>query len=285
MVLPTPKLTGAIAFQGALGAYSHIACMEAVPDWNPLPCASFEDAFEAVEREDADLAMIPIENSQAGRVADIHLLLPQSDLHIVGEHFHRVRHCVLGLPDAKIEDVEFARSHPQALAQCRARLRGLKIAPLAHSDTANAAKQVVADGDPKVAAIASKLAGEVYGLKTLIEHAEDIDHNTTRFVILAREPITPNPVDGAIMTTLVFQVRNVPAALFKALGGFATNGVNMTKLESYQRGGSFSASEFFTDIEGHPSDRNVALAMEELNFHTRWVRILGSYTQQRGRGV
>lgn len=273
-----------IAFQGAPGAYSNIACVDAYPDWQALPCVTFEDAFAQVENGTADRAMIPIENSQAGRVADIHFILPESHLTIVGEHFVRVNHCLLGQPGATLSDITCAMSHPQALGQCRKYLRDHAITPVAHSDTADAAKTLATSGHADQAAIASKLAAEIYGLKVIEQDIEDAGHNTTRFVVLSRDPLDPDPADGPIMTTLMFEVKNVPAALYKALGGFATNGVNLTKLESYQTDGSFNATQFFADIDGHPNDIAVERAMDELRFHTKWVRLFGSYTRQRQRG-
>ncbi|GGI77406.1 prephenate dehydratase [Polymorphobacter multimanifer] len=270
----------AVAFQGAPGADSHQAVREAVPGRPALPCVAFEDAMEAVQTGRAGRAVIPIENSLHGRVADVHFLLPEAGLHIVGEHFVRVRHCLLGL--GTLAEVRAAQSHPQALGQCRQRLRGWGIEPIGYFDTAGAAAAVADVGDLSRGAVASKLAAELYGLNVLGEGIEDADHNTTRFVILAREP---EPVaDGVpVMTSFLFQTRNVPASLFKALGGFATNGVNMTKLESYLRDGSFSAAEFYADIEGAPADVGVALALEELAFHTKWVKLLGTYPRARAR--
>lgn len=270
----------AVAFQGAPGAYSHQAVREAFPGAPALPCAAFEDAIEAVQTGRAGRAVIPIENSLHGRVADVHFLLPEAGLHIVGEHFVRVRHCLLGL--GTLADLKVAQSHPQALGQCRLRLRGWGIEPIGYFDTAGAAAAVADAGDVARGAVASKLAGELYALNVLGEGIEDADHNTTRFVVLAREAL---PVaDGVpVMTSFLFQTRNVPASLYKALGGFATNGVNMTKLESYLRGGSFSAAEFYADIEGAPADPGVALAMEELAFHTRWVKVIGTYPRARLR--
>jgi prephenate dehydratase len=273
-----------IAFQGAPGAYSNIACVEAFPDWQAIPCVTFEDAFAAVENGSAERAMIPIENSQAGRVADIHFILPESHLTIIGEHFVRVNHCLMGQPGATLSDITSVMSHPQALGQCRKYLRAHGIAPVAHSDTADAARTLATSGRKDQAAIASKLAAEIYGLNIIEEDIEDAGHNTTRFVILSRDPAEPDPAGGPIMTTLMFEVKNVPAALYKALGGFATNGVNMTKLESYQTDGSFNATQFFADIDGHPTDPAVERAMDELRFHTKWVRLFGSYTRKRQRG-
>jgi prephenate dehydratase len=276
----------AIAFQGAPGAYSHLATLEVDAQAHALPCYAFEDAFDAVEQERAGRAVIPIENSQAGRVADIHFLLPQSRLHIIGEHFLRVRHCLLGLPGRSLQGITQALSHSQALSQCRGRLRSLGLRPVAYADTAAAAAWLAEAQDPQVGAIASSLAGALYGLDILAQDIEDVSHNTTRFVILAKAPLsleTLKALGGPLMTSLSFEVRNVPAALFKALGGFATNGVNMTKLESYQREGSFTASEFYADIEGSPHEPAVARALDELAYHSKWVRLLGTYPQAKSR--
>ncbi len=273
----------AVAFQGAPGAYSHQAVREAFPDALPLPCFAFDDALAAVSAGAADCAVIPIENSLHGRVADIHFLLPESGLSITGEHFVRVRHCLLGVRGAAREGVTTAVSHPQALGQCRKRLREWHIAPEAFADTAAAAALVAADGDPTRAAVASRLAAELYGLDVLAGGIEDEAHNTTRFVVLARTARPPQP-GVPVMTSLLFEVRSVPAALFKALGGFATNGVNLTKLESYLKGGAFAAAEFYADIEGDPADPAVARALDELRYHSEWVRVLGTYPQARSRG-
>jgi prephenate dehydratase len=273
----------AVAFQGAPGAYSHQAVREVFPDGLPVPCFSFEDALDAVAAGRVGRAVIPIENSLHGRVADMHFLLPESGLHIVGEHFVRVRHCLLVLPGAG-EPAEVL-SHPQALGQCRHYLRGRGIKPVAYPDTAAAAAAVADMGDPRVGAIASALAGELYGLVPRAEGIEDESHNTTRFVVLASEPVALPRDQPGLMTTFTFEVKNIPAALYKALGGFATNGVNMTKLESYQRGASFAATEFYADIDGHPDDPPVRRALEELEFHTKWVRLLGTYPQARRRGL
>lgn len=268
-----------IAFQGAPGANSHIAIMEAFPDALPLPCFSFEDAIDAVRDGVVERAMIPIENSLHGRVADMHFLLPESGLSIVGEHFLHIRHCLMGRKDVQIRE---AMSHTQALGQCRHWLRAQGIKPIAYPDTAAAAAAVAELGQDEVAAIAPALAAELYGLDLLAEGIADSDDNTTRFVVLARDPLPDFP-EGPVMTTFIFEVKNIPAALYKALGGFATNGVNMTKLESYQRGASFAATEFFADIEGKPDDPPVRRALEELVFHTKWVRLLGTYRQARPR--
>ena len=273
----------AVAFQGAPGANSHIAAKTAFPDCLPLPCFGFEDALDAVSEGRADCAMIPIENSLHGRVADIHFLLPESGLTITGEHFMPIRYCLLGL-DADATIVE-AMSHPQALGQCRRWLRERNIKPVAYPDTAGAAAEVAELGRADVGAIAPLLSADLYGLEVIATGLEDSDDNTTRFVILARGAAAAAAGPGPMMTTLIFEVKNVPAALYKAMGGFATNGVNMTKLESYQRGASFAATEFYADIEGHPDDPAVARALEELRFHTKWVRLLGTYPQARARGI
>lgn len=273
----------AIAFQGAPGAYSHLATLAVAPDGLPLPCFSFEDAFEAVETGRAGRAVIPIENSLAGRVADVHVLLPASDLRIIGEHFLRIEHCLLAPPGVSKAQIRQAISHTQALGQTRQRLRDWGIQPVHYADTAAAAALVAEGGDLAMAAIASRLAAECYGLDVLAENIEDVDHNTTRFVILSRTPLDPLPSEEPMMTSFSFEVRSIPAALFKALGGFATNGINMTKLESYQRNGSFTVSEFYADIEGAPDDPAVQRAMDELHYHTKWVKILGSYPQAKIR--
>jgi prephenate dehydratase len=270
----------AVAFQGAPGANSHIAARDVFPDGLPLPCFSFEDAIEAVKEGRAGCAMIPIENSLHGRVADIHFLLPESGLAIIGEYFLPIRYGLMGT--GSLDAVRDAMSHPQALGQNRHWLKAHGIAPVAYPDTAGAAAVVAEMADPAVAALAPPGAAELYGLKLLANDLADADHNMTRFVVLAREP-QPLAGDGAFMTTFVFEVKNVPAALYKALGGFATNGVNMTKLESYQRGGSFAATEFYCDIVGRPGEATVDRALEELKFHTKWTRVLGSYPQARER--
>lgn len=274
----------AVAFQGAPGANSHIAVRECFPDGLPLPCFSFEDAIDAVKEGRAGCAMIPIENSLHGRVADIHFLLPESGLSIIGEHFLPIRYALMGL--GPVEGVRQAMSHPQALGQCRHWLKAQGIQPLAYPDTAGAAAMVAEAGDPAVAALAPPGAAALYDLQTLGADIADAEHNMTRFVILAREPLAAEGAGEAaapFMTTFVFEVKNVPAALYKALGGFATNGVNMTKLESYQRGGSFAATEFYADIVGSPDEAPVARALEELKFHTKWMRVLGTYAQARER--
>ncbi|MHA1113862.1 MAG: prephenate dehydratase, partial [Alphaproteobacteria bacterium] len=260
-----------IAFQGHPGAYSDLACRREFPGRDTLPCAAFEDVFARVRDGGAGLAMIPIENSVAGRVADIHHLLPDSGLHIVGETFLKVNHHLLASKEATLDGLKTVHSHVHALSQCRGNIRDLGLVPVVHADTAGAAAEVAERGDPTVAAIASELAGEIYGLRTMAANFEDAAHNRTRFIIMAREPIDPELGAGLVVTSFVFRVRNVPAALYKALGGFATNGINMTKLESYMMGGEFSATQFYADVEGHPENRNLRLAMEELGFFSREV--------------
>jgi prephenate dehydratase len=266
-----------IAYQGEPGANSHIACIEAYPTHEPMPCGTFEDAFQAVSDGEAALAMIPIDNSVAGRVADIHHLLPRSNLYIIGEHFLPVHHQLMIPPEADWSTVRTVHSHVHALGQCRKVIRELGVKPVVAADTAGAARELSQSRDPSHAAIATRLAAEIYGLKIVRTDIEDETHNTTRFVVLSATPMDADPEDLPVMTTFVFRVRNVPAALYKAMGGFATNGVNMTKLESYQIEGQFSATQFYADIEGHPSERHVRLAMEELEFFTSYLRVLGVY--------
>ncbi|MCP5433009.1 MAG: prephenate dehydratase [Alphaproteobacteria bacterium] len=272
-----PERPGRIAFQGEPGANSHLACREAFPHLEALPCATFEDAFQAVVDGDSALAMIPIENSVHGRIADIHHLLPESGLYIVGEHFLRVHHQLLGLPGARLQDIKSVMSQVPALGQCRHVIRELKLATIAGADTAGSARHVAEAGDPTLAAIASTLAAEIYGLQILRRDIEDAPHNTTRFLVMAGEPDDADVDEGPVVTSFVFRVRNIPAALYKALGGFATSGVNMTKLESYQLEGSFNATQFYADIEGHPHERHVRLALEELKFYTSYLKVLGVY--------
>lgn len=268
-----------ISFQGEPGAYSNLAGKELFPEMTAVPCRIFEDALAAVEQEKVKYAVIPIENSVAGRVADIHYLIPHSNLHIIGEHFLRINHHLLALPGTKLEDIKIVRSHEQALGQCRRTLDNLGIKREVFADTAAAAKHVSELGDPTVGAIASSLAGEIYGLESIKKDIEDASHNTTRFVVFSREPLKHVPQDQPTMTSFIFQVRNTPAALYKVMGGFATNGINMTKLESYQLDGEISATQFYADIEGHPDDIGVKHAFEELEFFTNEFRILGSYPQ------
>ncbi|MEL6841485.1 MAG: prephenate dehydratase [Pseudomonadota bacterium] len=266
-----------IAFQGELGAYGHQACVTARPDFTPLPCSTFDDAIAAVRNDDADLGMIAVENSTYGRVADVHSLLPESGLHIVDETFVRVHINLLGTKDAALDDVDEAFGHPVILPQCGVFLRQHGIRPRTSSDNARAAREVAAGDNKRVAALASELAAEIYGLKILAQHIEDHDRNTTRFLIMAREPDYSRRGEFGMMTSFVFRVRNIPAALYKAMGGFATNGVNMTKLESYMVGGAFTATQFYAEIEGHPDDRNVQLALEELGYFTDHLHIMGVY--------
>ncbi len=266
-----------IAYQGEPGANSHIACVERFPEMAPLPCATFEDAFAAIQDGAADLGMIPIENSIAGRVADIHNLLPASGLHIVGETFLPIHFQLLGVKGAHLFDLRFVHSHVHALGQCRKIIRRLGLKPVIAADTAGSAREVAEWGDPARASLATRLAGEIYGLETLGADVEDEAHNTTRFVILSKAPRWAGAGEGPMVTTFIFRVRNVPAALYKALGGFATNGVNMTKLESYMVEGEFSATQFLADVDGHPGDPALRRALEELEFFSKEVRILGVY--------
>jgi len=266
-----------IVFQGEPGANSHLACREAYPDYEPVPCATFEDCFSAVTAGDVALAMIPIENSVAGRVADIHHLMPDSGLHIVAEWFLPIRNQLMAPKGATLQTIKSVESHVMALGQCRNIIRELRLKPIVAADTAGSAREVAESKDITRAAIASRLAAEIYGLEILKENIEDHSHSTTRFVVLSREKRWANADNGKVITTFVFRVRNVPAALYKALGGFATNGVNMTKLESYMLGGNFFATQFYADVEGHPDDRSLALALEELAFFSKELRILGVY--------
>ena len=267
-----------IAYQGEPGANSHIACVESFPDMAPLPCATFEDAFAAIQEGGADLGMIPIENSIAGRVADIHNLLPASGLHIVGETFLPIHFQLLGVKGARVADLRSVHSHVHALGQCRKIIRKLGLKAVVAGDTAGSAREVAEWGDPTRASLATRLAGEIYGLDTLGVDVEDEAHNTTRFVILSKTPRWARAGEGPLVTTFVFRVRNVPAALFKALGGFATNSVNMTKLESYMVEGEFAATQFLADVDGHPDDPALRRALEELAFFSKEVRILGVFS-------
>lgn len=274
-----------IAFMGIEGANADLACRQACPYMHTLPCPSFEDVFEAVAGGKAALGMIPIENSQAGRVAEIHNILPRSNLHIVGEYFQHIEHVLMAPRGATIEGISDIYSHPQALMQCRENIRLLGAAAHTYSNTAQAAQDVAKWNDKAKAAIASPLAAELYNLAVLKEHLQDADNNTTVFIIIAREPIDPEPTeDSRILTTVLFTIRNIPAALYKAMGGFATNGVNIIKLESYIPGGTRrEAAQFFLSFEGHPRDRNVQLALEELGFFTKRVTVLGVYPADPAR--
>jgi prephenate dehydratase len=271
------SVTKRIVFQGEPGANSHLASREAYPDHEPVACATFEDAFAAIGSGDADRGMIPIENSVAGRVADIHHLMPQSGLHIVAEHFMPVRHQLLAPRGATLADIRTVESHVHALGQCRKVIRSLGIKPVVAADTAGSAREVAESADRTRAAIASRLAAEIYGLEVLAQDIEDETHNTTRFIVLSRDARWASNDQGPVITTFVFRVRNVPAALYKALGGFATNGVNMSKLESYMLEGNFFATQFYADIEGHPENRNLVFAFEELAFYSKEMKILGVY--------
>ena len=266
-----------IAFQGEPGANSDMACRAVYPDMETLACYTFEDAFAAVHDGKARLAMIPIDNSVAGRVADIHHLLPNSGLHIIGEHFQRIDHHLLAVQGADIGDLTHVHSHIHALNQCRGIIKELMLEPVVHADTAGAAHMIKELDDPSQGAIASQLAGELYGLEDLRANIEDAEHNTTRFLIMAGDAVVPPAGNGKVMTSFVFRVQSIPAALYKALGGFATNGVNMTKLESYIIDGSFQAAQFYAEVEGHPEDRAMQLAFEELRFFTHEVKIMGTY--------
>jgi len=266
-----------IVFQGLPGAYSDLACRLVHPQMTSLPCPTFEEVFAAVEDGVAALAMIPIENSVAGRVADIHQLMPHAKLHIVAEHFQRVNHHLLAPQGATVEGLVRVHSHVHALSQCRRFIHNKGLIPVVHADTAGAAKEMAERGDVTEAAIASELAAEIYGLHSLAANIEDSDHNTTRFVVLARHLVDPGVGAPSPMTSFLFRVRNIPAALYKAMGGFATNGVNMSKLESYMVDGNFASTEFYAEIEGHPDDGPVNLAFEELNFYSEKVRIIGIY--------
>lgn len=273
----------AIAFQGEPGAYSHLACELFAPGLAPLPCPTFEEAFAAVRTGRAAQAMLPIENSLAGRVADIHHLLPQSGLHIVAEHFFAIRHQLLARKGARLADICVVRSHAMALGQVRGLLARPNIRAEVAGDTAGAARRLAESGRMDEAVVASAKAAEIYGLEVIEADVEDAGHNTTRFLVMAPEPVDPGP-EKTVVTTFVFQVRNIPAALYKALGGFATNGVNMTKLESYMQDGAFTATMFYADIEGHPDDGNVRLALEELAFFSTSFKLLGVYRSARDRG-
>ena len=271
-----------ISFQGEPGAYSHQACHEAMPKAVAVPCATFEDTIGALKSGATDLAMLPVENSTYGRVTDIHHLLPDSGLHIISEAFVRVHINLLGVKGAQIPDIRSAMSHTVLLGQCRNFLADHAIKGMTGVDTAGSAKRIAEIADPSQAALASELAGEIYGLDVLARNIEDFSNNTTRFLIMAREPdFTRRASD--MMTTFVFRVRNIPAALYKAMGGFATNGVNMVKLESYMVGGSFAATQFYADIEGHPDDPAVKRALEELDYFTSHIKVMGVYPADKNR--
>jgi len=276
-------MTKRIAFQGELGAYSHQACREARPEYEPLPCPTFQDAIQAVRKGDADLGMIAVENSTYGRVADVHSLLPNSGLHIVDEAFVRVHINLLVIPGTKLEDVRRVRSMGILLGQCREFISKNNLKTMNWADNAAAAREIARLNDPAEAALASELAGEINGLDVLARHIEDSDNNTTRFLVMSRDLDLKRRGEGKMITSFVFRVRNIPAALYKAMGGFATNGVNMTKLESYMVDGVFTATQFYADIEGHPDDANVKRALEELDYFTDHFSLLGVYPADRRR--
>jgi len=268
---------GRIAYQGEPGSNSHIVCREHYPTWEHLACPSFEDVFAAVTNGEASLAMIPIDNSIAGRVADIHHFLPTSGLHIIAEHFLRIQFALMAIPGADRGSIRTVHSHVHALGQCRKAIREYGLSPVISGDTAGAAREIAEAADPTQAAIAPPLAAEIYNLEIIAADVEDEDHNTTRFVVLSPTPIVPRQGEGPTVTSFVFNVRNLPAALYKALGGFATNGVNMTKLESYMVGGHFAATQFLAEVDGHPNDPGLKRALEELEFFTTDIRLLGTY--------
>ena len=275
---------GRIAYQGEPGANSHLVCTQNYPDYQAVPCASFEDVFAVVEGGEADLAMIPIDNSIAGRVADIHHFLPDSDLHIVAEHFLRIRFHLMAVPGATLDTITTAHSHVHALGQCRKIIREHGLRPIISGDTAGAAREVAEAADPTQAAISPPMAAEIYGLEVLAEDVEDAEHNTTRFVVLSRDFIQAPADNGPVVTSFIFNVRNLPAALYKALGGFATNGVNMTKLESYMVDGSFTgATQFLAEVDGHPDHIGLKRALEELAFFSTDVKMLGVYPADPAR--
>lgn len=274
-----------IAFQGFSGAYSDLSCRKVFPDAQTLPCATFDKAFTAVQNGDADLAMIPVDNTLAGRVADVHRLMPASELHIIGEHFQPIQHALMGIKGTKIENIKTVHSHIHALPQCQNIIKELGLEQNVHADTAGAAKAIAEANDPTQAAIASTLAADIYGLEVLRNDVQDADHNTTRFLILSKEAEIPeyNP-ENSYITSFIFEVRNIPASLYKSLGGFATNGVNMVKLESYVDE-NFHAAQFYVDVVGHPEDRALQLAMEELGFFAKDVLLLGTYEAHPFRNI
>jgi prephenate dehydratase len=286
---PTPAATRGkalkISYQGEPGAWSHFACKEMFPKLEPMPCPTFEDALAAIKSGEAHLGMIPIENTIAGRVADVHHLLPASGLHIVGEHFLPIRFQLMAIKGAKLDKITDVYSHVHAIGQCRKFMRDHNMKPHIAGDTAGSARQVSEWGDPTRAALAPRLAADIYGLDILAEDVEDAKHNTTRFVVLSREPDDAKAGEASIITTIMFRVRNVPAALYKAMGGFATNSVNITKLESYMTDGSFTATMFYAEFDGHPQDANVARALEELQFFSSELRILGAYPASKFRPI
>lgn len=277
------QTTPRIAFQGALGAYSHEACLQARPDMIPVPCTTFEGVIRAVREGRADLAMLPVENTTYGRVADIHRLLPESGLHIIGEAFVRVRIALMARPGVTLAEVKHVRAHLVLLPQARSFLDQHGITSEAAADSAGAAAELAEHSGSTDGVLASEVAADIHGLEVLARDIEDLDHNTTRFLLMAPD-IDLTRRGTKMLTTFVFEVRNIPAALYKAMGGFATNGVNMTKLESYMVGGSFTATQFYADIEGHPEDPGVKRALEELGYFTNMLEVLGVYPASDGRG-
>lgn len=271
-----------IAFQGAHGAYSDVACRTVCPKMETVPCATFEDAFNAVRDNTADMAMIPVDNTLAGRVADVHRLMPRGDLFVIGEHFQTIRHCLLGVKGSKIADIKHVHSHVHAIPQCRKLIQRLGVKAHIHADTAGAAAEIAALGDKQHAAIASSLAAEIYNLEILEDDVQDEKHNTTRFLILAPEPVIPPLDDNPVLTSLLFEVRNIPASLYKSLGGFATNNLSLTKLESYVDE-NFQAALFYCEVEGHPESQPFRLALEELGFYAKDVKFLGAYPAHKLR--
>lgn len=274
-----------IAFQGFSGAYSDLSCRAVFPDAQTLPCETFDQAFRAVQSGDANMAMIPVDNTLAGRVADVHRLLPQSGLHIIGEHFQPIKHALMGIKGATLDGITTVHSHIHALPQCQKVIHDMGLTQKVHADTAGAAQEIAKMNDPTQVAIASSLAAEIYGLEILKDDVQDAEHNTTRFLILSKDAHIPAIDESKVyLTSFIFEVRNIPASLYKSLGGFATNGINMIKLESYI-GENFSVAEFYADVVGHPEDRPLQLAMEELGFFTKNVEILGSYEAHSFRGL
>ena len=270
-----------IAYQGEPGANSHIACNLYDDEVEAVALKTFDHVFSSLKNGDVNLAMIPIENSIAGRVSDIHRLMPTSDVHIIGESFLKIQHCLMSLKDSSIEDIKYVRSHEMALSQCRESIAKLGLEAVVSADTAGSAREVSELGDKSTAAIASPLASEIYNLRILKEEMEDAGHNTTRFLILSKDQVIPNNNEGNYITTLVFKIKNVPSALYKALGGFATNGVNMLKLESYQLDGNFQSTQFYTDLEGHSESEHIKNAINELQYYSEEIKILGVYPSSR----
>jgi len=274
-------LKNKIAYQGEPGANSHIACRLYNDKAEAVALKTFDQVFYSLIKGDVDLAMIPIENSIAGRVSDIHRLMPTSDVNIIGESFLKIQHCLMALKDSSIEDIKYVRSHEMALSQCRESISKLGLEPVVSADTAGSAREVYEMEDKSIAAIASPLAAEIYNLKVLNKEMEDAGHNTTRFLILSQDVNIPGDIEGNYITTLVFKIKNVPSALYKALGGFATNGVNMLKLESYQLDGNFQSTQFYTDLEGHSSSEPIKNAIDELKYYSEEIKILGVYPSSR----